>query len=148
MIYLGRALAALLGLILVSVVLAFVQPACDAVVGLQIPLGNLVATILLSTCLAALFGWVAFATACFHPRPSVVYGAGIELAVASYLVVALFSFSPVLEVGAAYGPGTGPLAGILRAGHDLWRYLVLVNPSIALILVGLWADARRDIASG
>ena len=148
-IYLGRAVAALLGLILVSLVLTLVQLVSDAVVGLQIPLGNLVSTILLSTCLAALFGSVAFAIACVRPRPSVVYGAGIELAVASYLVVALFSFSPVLEPWSHLSPWNWAFGGDpLGQATDLWRYLVLVIPSIGLILVGLWAVVRRDIASG
>ena len=148
-IYLGRALAALLGLVAVSVILTIVQLVSDAVVGLQIPLGNLLSTIALSMGLAALFGSVAFAVACARPRPSIVYAAGIELAVASYLVVALFSFSPVLQPWSQLSPWSWAFAGDpLQNPTELGRYLLLVVPAIIVVLVGLRAVTRRDIASG
>jgi ABC-2 type transport system permease protein len=148
-IYLGRALAALLGLVAVTVVLTVVQLASDAVVGLEIPLANLLSTIALSMSLAALFGSAAFAIACIRPRPSVVYAAGIELAVASYLVVALFSFSPTLEPWSHLSPWSWAFGGDpLEHATELWRYIALALPSIVLVLIGLRAVDRRDIASG
>jgi ABC-2 type transport system permease protein len=148
-IYLGRALAGQLGLIVVAVVLTLVQIASDAVVGLEIPLGNLASTIALSTCLAALFSSLAFAIACARPQPSLVYGAGIEVAVASYLVVALFSFSPVLEPWSHLSPWSWVLGGdSLEQATALWRYVVPVIAAVVLILIGLRMVARRDIASG
>lgn len=148
-IYLGRVLAALLGLVVVTVLLTLVQLASDAAVGLPIALGNLLATIALSMCLAALFGSVAFAIACARPRPSVVYGAGIELAVASYLVVALFSFSPSLEPWSHLSPWSWAFAANpLEQATEFWRYLALILPSVLLVLVGLRAVVRRDIAAG
>ena len=132
-----------------TVLLTVVQLVSDTLVGLQMPLGNLLSTIALSMSLANLFGSVAFTIACVRPRPSVVYGAGIELAVASYLVVALFSFSPVLEPWSHLSPWSWAFAGDpLGQATELWRYLVLLIPSIVLVLVGLRVVARRDIASG
>lgn len=148
-VYLGRAVAAFIGLLVVTLVMAVVQVAMDAVVDLPIDLGNLVSTILLDVVLATFFGSLAFAIACARPRPSVVIGAGIELAVLSYMVVALFSFSSALEPWSQLSPWSWALAGDpLEHGADLWRFVVLAVPSILLVLLGLRAVARRDIAAG
>ncbi len=100
-------------------------------------------------CLAVLFGSLAFAIACARPRPSVVYGAGIELAVASYMVVALFSFSSTLEPWSHLSPWSWAFGGnSLEQATDLWRYAVLLIPAIVLVVIGLLAVKRRDIAAG
>jgi len=148
-VYLGRAVAAFIGLLVVTLVMAVVQVAMDAVVDLPIDLGDLVSTILLDLVLATFFGSLAFTIACARPRPSVVIGAGIELAVLSYMVVALFSFSSTLEPWSQLSPWSWALAGNpLEHGADLWRFVALAVPSIVLVLLGLGAVARRDIAAG
>lgn len=148
-VYLGRAVAAFIGLLVVALVLTIAQVAMDAVVNLPIDLGNLASTILLDIVLATFFGSLAFAIACARPRPSVVIGAGIELAVLSYMVVALFSFSSALEPWSQLSPWSWALAGNpLEHGADLWRFVALAVSSILLVLLGLRAVARRDIAAG
>jgi hypothetical protein len=103
----------------------------------------------MSTFLAALYGSVAFAIACARPRPSVVLAAGIELAVVSYLVVAMFSFSSVLAPWSQLSPWSWAFAGNpLEHVTALWRYAALAVPSVILVLLGLRAIANRDIAAG
>lgn len=148
-VYLGRAVAALIGLVAVTLVLVVVQIAMDALVDLPIDLGNLLATIGLCAIVAALYGAVAFAIACARPRPSLVMAAGIELAVVSYLVVALFSFSSVLQPWSQLSPWSWAFAGNpLEHATALWRYAALALPSILLVLLGLEAVGRRDITAG
>jgi ABC-2 type transport system permease protein len=148
-VYLGRVVAALIGLGVVTLVLTFVQLVIDAVVDLPIDLGYLLSTIAMSTFLAALYGSVAFAIACARPRPSVVLAAGIELAVVSYLVVAMFSFSSVLAPWSQLSPWSWAFAGNpLEHVTALWRYAALAVPSVILVLLGLRAIANRDIAAG
>jgi len=148
-IYLGRALAALIGLLAVTAILTIAQLVCDSVVSLPIELGHLLATIAMSACVATLFGSLAFAIACARPRPSVVIAAGIELGVASYLVVALFSFSTVLQPWSQLSPWSWAFAGNpLEHATELWRFAALVTPSILLVMIGLRVVGQRDIAAG
>lgn len=148
-VFLGRAVAALIGLVAVTLVLAVVQVAMDAVVDLSIDLGDLLSTIVLCAFAGAFYGSIAFAIACARPRPSVVMGAGIELAVLSYLVVALFSFSSVLAPWSQLSPWNWAFAGNpLQRGTDIWRYAALAAPSILFVLLGLRAVSRRDITAG
>ncbi len=148
-IYLGRAVAALLGLVVICLALTLVQLVSDWLVDLSIPPGELLSTIALSTCVAILYGSVAFAIACARPRPSLVVAAGIVLAVASYLVVALLSFSPVLDPWSQLSPWSWAFAGDpLEHATDVWRYVAVAVPSIVLVLFGLRAVSERDIAAG
>ena len=148
-VFLGRAVAALIALLVVTVVLAVVQVAVDAAVGLQVDAGYLVATIALCALLGALYGSLAFAIAGLRARPSLVLGAGIGLALAGYLVAALFPLSSVLAPWRHISPwdwafGGDPLVGTTEP----WRYAALVVPSVLLVAIGLWSVARRDVAAG
>lgn len=148
-IFLGRAIATLVGLFVIIAVLTVVQLAMDAVAGLQIETGHLLATIGLCALLGALFGSLAFAVAGLRARPSLVLGAGIGLALAGYIVAALFPLSSVLAPLRHLSPwdwafGGDPLVG----ATELWRYVALAAPSVALVALGLWLVTRRDIASG
>ncbi len=148
-VYLGRAIAALIGLAVVTLALLVVQIVMDAVVDLPIDLGFLLPTVLLCAFVGVFYGSIAFAVACARPRPSVVMAVGIELAVLSYLIVAMFSFSTVLQPWSQLSPWSWAFAGDpLQTATDLWRYGALVVPSIALVLIGLRAVAHRDIAAG
>ena len=148
-IYLGRAIAALIGLAVVTSVVTVVQLVSDAVVDLPIDLGHLIATMVLSMFLAGLYGSFAFAIACVRPWPSIVNGAGIGLALVSYLVVALFSFTTVLAPFSQLSPWNWAFGGNpLEQATDPWRYIALVAPAIVLDLVGLRLIAARDIAAG
>ena len=96
-VFLGRAVAALVGLIALTLILTVVQFGIDAVVDLRIDSGYLLSTILLCALLAALHGSVAFAMACLRSPPIRVLGLGIGVALAGYLVAALFPLSSGLE---------------------------------------------------
>ncbi len=148
-VFLGRAVAALVALLVVTGVLAVVQVAVDAAVGLQVDAGHLLATIALCALLGALYGSLAFAVAGLRARPSLVLGAGIGLALAGYLVAALFPLSSVLAPWRHLSPwdwafGGDPLVG----ATEPWRYLALAVPSVLLVAVGLGSVARRDVAAG
>ena len=148
-IFLGRAIASLLALLVITVVLAAVQVAIDAAVGLQIESGRLLATIALCALLGGLYGSLAFAIAGLRARPSLVLGAGIGLALAGYIVAALFPLSSVLAPWRHVSPWDWAFGGDpLVAATEPWRYVALAVPSLVLVAIGLWSVARRDIAAG
>lgn len=148
-VFLGRAGAVLLALVGVSVVLTIVQLAVDAAADLRIDLGYLLSTITLCTLLGILHGSLAFAIAGFRPRPSMVLGAGIGVAMAGYVVAALFPLSSGLEPWRHLSPWDWAFGGDpLEKATDLWRYGALAIPSIILTAIGVEAVARRDIAAG
>lgn len=148
-VYLGRAVAALIGLGLVLVALAVMQFGADAAVDLQIDSGYLLSTILLCALLAILHGSVAFAVAGLRPRPSRVIAIGVGLALAGYLVAALFPLSSVLDPWRHISPWDWAFGGDpLEHASDSWRYAALLIPAVSLTAVGLVAVSRRDVASG
>ena len=148
-LFLGRAVAALIALIALTLILAVVQFGIDAVVDLRIDSGYLLSTILLCALLAALHGSVAFAVACLRARPSRVLGIGIGVALAGYLVAALFPLSSGLEPWRHISPWDWAFGGD-PLGHatEGWRYAALAVPAILLTAGGILAVARRDVASG
>lgn len=148
-VFLGRAVAALVALLVITVILAGVQVAMDAAVGLQIEAGHLLATIALCALLGALYGSLAFAIAGSRARPSLVLGASIGLTLVGYIVAALFPISSVLAPWRHLSPWDWAFGGDpLVAATDPWRYVALAVPSVILVAIGLWSVARRDVASG
>lgn len=148
-VYLGRALATFLALAAITAVVAVVQIGVDAAVDLRIDLGYLLSTIVLCALLGALHGSLAVAVAGLRARPSIVIGAPVGVALAGYLVAALFPMSSVLAPWRHLSPWDWAFAGDpLTAPTDAWRYLVLVIPSLVLVASGVHGFARRDIASG
>ncbi len=148
-VFLGRAIAALVALLVITIIVAAAQIAMDAAVGLQIDLGHLLATVALCGLLAALHGSLALAVAGLRARPSLVLGVGIGVALAGYVVAALFPLSSVLAPWRHISPwdwalGGDPLAGATEA----WRYVALGIPSVLLAAMGLRSVTRRDIAAG
>jgi len=107
-----------------------------------------VATIVLCGLLGALHaGLVAF-VAGITARPALALGIGMGVAVAGYVVMALFPISEVLAPYRHISPwdwalGSDPLVH----GADLWRYVVLAVPTLLLIAAGSLAFNRRDISS-
>ena len=82
-------------------------------------------------------------------RPSLVLGAGIGVAIAGYLVAALLPLSPALEPLHHLSPWDWAFGGDpLEHATDLWRYGALVVPAVVLTALGVAAVQRRDIATG
>jgi ABC-2 type transport system permease protein len=146
-VLLGRAIAALVALAVISVVLLIVQLGADAAVGLGIDTGYLVSTIALCALLGALHGSLAVAIAGVRARPSLVLGVGIGVGVAGCVVASLFPLSSVLAPWRHLSPWDWAFGGNpLEQATDLWRYAALAVPSVILTTIGLVAVARRDIS--
>lgn len=148
-VFLGRAIAALLALAVITVAMALVQVAMDAVADLSIDAGRLVSTIILCALLGALHGSLAVAVAGIRARPSLVLGLGIGVALAGYVVAALFPLSSVLEPFRHLSPWDWAFGGNpLETPTEPWRYAALALPTIILGGVGVEAVARRDVIAG
>jgi ABC-2 type transport system permease protein len=146
-VLLGRAIAALVALAVISVVLLIVQLGADAAVDLGIDTGYLVSTIALCILLGALHGSLAVAIAGVRARPSLVLGVGIGVAVAGCVVASLFPLSSVLAPWRHISPWDWAFGGNpLEQATDLWRYAALAVPSVILTTIGVFAVARRDIS--
>jgi ABC-2 type transport system permease protein len=144
---LGRAIAALLAVIVISLVLGIVQLGSDAAVDLSIDTGYLVSTIALCGLLAILHGSLAVALAGISGRPSLVLGVGIGVGVAGCVAASLFPLSDVLAPWRHLSPWDWAFGGNpLEQATDLWRYAALAVPSVILTAIGVFAVARRDIS--
>ncbi|HLE59451.1 MAG TPA: ABC transporter permease subunit [Candidatus Limnocylindria bacterium] len=147
-IFLGRAGAVLIWLAVIGAGIFAVQVVADAAFDLSIATDRVVATIVLCGLLGALHaGLVAF-VAGITARPALALGIGMGVAVAGYVVMALFPISEVLAPYRHISPwdwalGSDPLVH----GADLWRYVVLAVPTLLLIAAGSLAFNRRDISS-
>ena len=147
-VLLGRAAAVSVALVLIVLVLTVAQLGADALAGLEIGAGYLIATILLCTSLAALHGAFAFAIAAVRAQPSSVLGAGVGVAIAGYLIAALFPLSPLLAPWRHLSPWDWALGGDpLEAPTEAWRYVALLAPTGVLVAFAMRAVTRRDVAS-
>jgi ABC-2 type transport system permease protein len=147
-VFAGRAAAALTWTSLATVVTAMAQFGTDALVDLQIGSDKLLATMLLCWLLALFHGGLALAVAGLWPKPSLVLGVGLFVAVGGVIVSALFPLSPTLEPLAHLTPWDWALSGDpLVHGTDAWRYLALGVPAVLMAAFGTWAFARRDVAA-
>jgi ABC-2 type transport system permease protein len=143
---LGRVLAGLAWMVVVGIVVLIGQLAFDAIVGLRIDTGLLVATVCLCTLLGLLHGGLAVAIAGWLPRPSLVIGISLVVAICGYLVGALFPLSDLLAPWRHISPWDWALGGDpLVNATDPWRFLALAGPAVLLVLVGLAGFARRDV---
>jgi len=145
-VFLGRALALLIWLVVLAAWILAVQLASDAVVGLEIDSRRVASTIVLCGLLALLVGTLALAVAGWLPRPSVVLAVGIAAGVAGYLVAALFPLSAPIKPLADLSPwrwalGSDPLVN----GAEPVRYVALILPAVALVALGVVGFARRDV---
>ena len=148
-VFLGRVAAALLAVAIVTLVTVATQLLTGQLVGIAIDAGLVVATIVLCGLLAALYGAFAYAVAGATGKPAVVLATGLGLAVAGYVVSALFPLSDALAAWRHLSPWDWAFGGNpLDQPTDAWRYAALAIPAVALIALGTILVRRRDITSG
>jgi ABC-2 type transport system permease protein len=98
--------------------------------------------------LGLLHGSLAVAIAGLRARPTLVLGAGVGIAVAGYVVAALFPLSHELAPLRHLSPWDWALGGNpLEQATEAWRYGALAVPSIILVTIGVLAVTRRDITA-
>ena len=142
----GRVVAALIALAVITIVLLLAQLASDAVFDLRIDTGFVLSTIVLSGLLGALHGSLAVAVAGVRGRPSLVLAVGLGVAFAGLIVSSLFPLSDVLAPWRHVSPWDWAFGGNpLEQATELWRYASLAVPSVILTGIGVVAIARRDI---
>lgn len=96
--------------------------------------------------LGLLHGSIALAIAGVWPRPGIVLGLSLAIAIAGFAVSALFPVSATLKPLADRSPWNWALAGDpLVNTTAAWRYVALGLPSLALAAVGVVAFGRRDV---
>ena len=145
-LFAGRAAAAFAWVIILTVATAVAQFILDAFVDLSIGADRLIATVALSGLLALFHVGLALAIAGFLARPSLVLGGGLFIAIAGCTVASLFPLSAPLKAWAHVSPWDWALSGDpLRNATEVWRYLALGVPAVALALLGVWAFSRRDV---
>jgi ABC-2 type transport system permease protein len=122
------------------------QLASDRLFGVDIATDRIAPTVLLCLLLAALHAGVAAFVAGATGRPGVVLGVGMALAVASYVVQALFPISDVLAPWRHLSPWDWALGGDpLTQPTEVWRYAALGVPAIAFAVLGAILFTRRDV---
>lgn len=142
----GRAAAVFVWVGILTAATALSQLVGDPLVGLDIPLDRLLATILLSGLLGLFHAGLALALAGIVARPSLVLGGGLFVAIAGCTIAVLFPISDALRPWAHISPWDWALAGDpLVKPTELWRYAALGLPAIVLALLGIWAFGRRDV---
>lgn len=145
-VFAGRVCALVAWLVAMTTIVLLVQLASDSVVGLSIETPKVVSTLVLCGLLALLYGALALAIAGWIPRPSAVLSIGIAASVAGYLVSALFPLSDAFDAFAGLSPWKWALGGDpLVNGAESWRYVALILPTIALVVIAVFGFVRRDV---
>lgn len=145
-VFVGRTVSLIVWLAALTLTILLVQLISDALVGLQIDAMRVVSTVVLCGLLALLFGTVTLAVAGWLPRPSAVLAIGIAVAVAGYLVAALFPLSDVLKPLSDVSPWKWAFGGDPLVNQaEPWRYAALLLPAVGLIALGLAGFVRRDV---
>ncbi|MEO8511578.1 MAG: ABC transporter permease subunit [Chloroflexota bacterium] len=148
-VFLGRVGGVLLWLLVIGVLMLAAQLISDEIFGLEIATDRIVATVVLCLLLGVLHAGVAALIAGWTGRPGVVLGIGMALAVAGYVVMALFPISDVLAPWRHVSPWDWALGGDpLTNATEVWRYLALGVPALVLIGLGAWTFGRRDVQAG
>lgn len=145
-VLLGRSVALVIWLAVMTAAILGVQLISDTVVGLAIDTARVVSMVTLCGALALLYGAFALAIAGWFPRPSLVLSVAIAAAVGGYLMAALLPLSDPLEPLTNLSPwrwafGGDPLVNATEA----WRYLALGIPAAMFVVLALVGFARRDI---
>jgi beta-exotoxin I transport system permease protein len=147
-IFLGRAVAVFAWIAVITVVTAVVQFASDALFDLQIGTDRLLATLILCGLLAFFTAGLSLAVAGLAAKPSMVLGAGLFVAVGGCIIAALFPLSSAVAELAHLSPWDWAFSGDpLLNGAEMWRYFALGIPAIAMVVFGVWAFGRRDVAA-
>jgi ABC-2 type transport system permease protein len=147
-IFLGRILAAIVWIVLITVATTIVQFGSDALFGLQIGADRLLATLALSGLFAIFAACLTFAISGFYGKPSLALGVGLFVVIGGCIVASLFPISSSLAEFAHLSPWDWAFAGDPLSGNtELWRYLVMAGPALALAISGIWSFGRRDIAA-
>jgi ABC-2 type transport system permease protein len=145
-VFVGRAVAFTVWLLVMTALILVVQLISDAVFGLEIGTDRVVVTVALCGALAFLFGTLALAIAGWLPRPSLVLAVGIAVAVGGYLVSALFPLSDPLKPLSDLSPWKWALGGDPLVGQvEPWRFLALLLPAAVLVVVAVVGFVRRDV---
>jgi ABC-2 type transport system permease protein len=145
-VFLGRTAALVVWIAILTTSILLVQLVSDAVVGLDIDTPHILSTVVLCGSLALLFGTLALAVAGWLPRPPVVLACGIAVAVAGYLVAALFPLSTPLEPMSVVSPWKWALGGDpLVNPAEPARYAALLVPAVTLVALGVAGFVRRDV---
>jgi beta-exotoxin I transport system permease protein len=142
----GRAVSTLLWIVVLMVVVLIAQLVSDVIFGLEIGANQIVATIVLSGLIGVFSAALGVAIAGIWPRPGLVIGIPLAVALVGYVVSALFPLSDLLSPLTALSPWDWALGGDpLTAGGDIVRYAALIIPSLLLIVIGVVAFDRRDV---
>jgi beta-exotoxin I transport system permease protein len=145
-VFVGRTIAMVVWLALMTALILAVQTISDALVGLEIDVARIISTVLLCGLLALLYGALALALAGWLPRPSLVLSIGIAATVGGYLISALLPLSDTLKPLSAISPWKWAFGGDpLVNATEPWRYVALVLPAIALVAVAVVGFIRRDV---
>jgi ABC-2 type transport system permease protein len=148
-IFIGRAAGVGLWLVFIGVVMAVVQVVSDEAFGMDIGADRVVTTVILCVLLGAFHAGVAALVAGLTGRPGLVLAAGMALAIAGYVAIALFPISEVLAPWRHASPWDWALGGDpLTNPTEAWRYAVLGVPALVLTAIGAWAFGRRDVQVG
>jgi ABC-2 type transport system permease protein len=145
-VLIGRTVALIAWLTLLTLSILLVQLISDALVGLQIDPVLVASTVVLCGLLALVFGTLALAVAGWLPRPSLVLAIGIAASVGGYIVSALFPLTDALKPLSGLSPwkwafGGDPLANTTEP----WRYGVLLVPAVIMVGLALVGFIRRDV---
>jgi ABC-2 type transport system permease protein len=145
-LFVGRAVAVALWLVVIGALMLAAQLIADSVVGLSIGLDRVVATVVLCILLGAFHAGLAALIAGWTGRPGLVLGIGMAVAVFGYVAIALFPISDVLEPWRHASPWDWALGGRpLSTATEAWRYVALGAPAVILVALGTWLFGRRDI---
>ncbi|MGH2464284.1 MAG: ABC transporter permease subunit [Candidatus Limnocylindrales bacterium] len=148
LVFIARAIAVLIALIVMTAVMAVTQVVVDGLVGLQIDSALLLPTIVLCALLGLLHGGIALAVAGRSARPPTAMGLAAVIAFAGYIVAALFPLVSSLAAWRQLSPWSWAFGGDpLLTQTDPWRYLALALPAIALTALGVELFGKRDIAA-
>ena len=145
-VFAGRVIGVFGWLVGIGLAMLVAQLLADRAFDLTIGTDRVVETVVLCLLLAALHAGLAAFIAGWTGRPGVVLGVGMGIAVAGYVVQALFPISDVLAPWRHASPWDWALGGDpLTTATEAWRYFVLAVPAVVLAVLGAILFTRRDV---